>query len=101
MTKSQVVSHLAAKAGIKKKAAKTVLDELATLATQMPQGRNNQLVTPGIAKTVKVYRNPRTGRNSRNGEPIKIETNRRVNFRRASADSDEVFANLAKAFSNL
>src|ERR1035441_3161374 len=38
MTKSQIVAHLAGKAGIPKKTAAAVLEELAALATKEAQG---------------------------------------------------------------
>lgn len=101
MRKSELVSHLAAKAGIRKKAVATVLDELQTLASGKSNGRS-QVATPGLAKAVKLYRNPREGRDkgrdTGTGEIVKIETKPRPKFRRA-ATSDEVFAALAKAFS--
>ena len=100
MSKSQVVSHLAAKAGIKRRAAATVLDELATLAIQETKGRG-RFVIPGLAKAVKANRKARVRRDPRTGEPVKIATKPAVKFRRASATSDEVFANLARAFSSL
>ena len=100
MTKSQVVSHLASKAGIRKKAAAAVLEELAALATKECKS-SGQFVIPGLAKAVKVNRRARMGRNPQTGGPIKIPAKATIKFRRASAKSDEVFGTLAKAFSAL
>jgi DNA-binding protein HU-beta len=62
MTKSQVVSHLAEKAGIQKKAAAAVLEELAALATKEAKA-SGQFVIPGLGKAVKANRKARMGRN--------------------------------------
>ena len=52
MTKSQVVSHLAEHAGIQKKAAASVLEEIANLATKECK-KGGQFVIPGLGKAVK------------------------------------------------
>ena len=59
MTKSQVVSHLAEKAGIQKKAAAGVLEELVALATKEAKA-SGQFVIPGLGKAVKA--NPESAR---------------------------------------
>lgn len=100
MTKSQVVSHLAEKAGIQKKAAAAVLEEIATLATKECKS-SGQFVIPGLGKAVRANRRARMGRNPRTGGPIKIPAKSMVKLRHASADSDEVFGTLAEAFSSL
>ncbi|MGD1102991.1 MAG: HU family DNA-binding protein, partial [Terriglobia bacterium] len=46
MTKSQVVSHLAEKAGIQKKAVAGILEELVALATKEAKA-SGQFVIPG------------------------------------------------------
>ncbi|HXX22840.1 MAG TPA: HU family DNA-binding protein [Terriglobia bacterium] len=97
ISKSQVVSHLAAKAGMRKRAAPTVSGKLATLATKEHKGPRVFVV----GKAAKVYRNPHTGRAPRTGKAVEIAAKPTVKFRRASANSDEVFATLAKAFSPL
>jgi DNA-binding protein HU-beta len=89
MTKSQVVSHLAGKAGIQKKAAAAVLEEIAALATK--ECRNTgQFVIPGLGKAVKANRKARMGRNPQTGEPIKIPAKTVVKFRLAKAFKDAV-----------
>ncbi len=55
LTKSQVVAHLAEKAGIQKKAAAAVLEHLAALATKEVKG-GGQFVVPGLGKAVKAHR---------------------------------------------
>jgi DNA-binding protein HU-beta len=89
MTKSQVVAHLAEKAGIPKKTAASVLEELATLATKEAK-RSGQFVVPGLGKAVKANRKARTGRNPGTGEPIQIPAKTVVKFRLAKAFKDAV-----------
>jgi DNA-binding protein HU-beta len=89
MTKSQVVAHLAEKAGIPKKTAAAVLEELATLAMKEAK-RSGQFVVPGLGKAVKANRKARTGRNPQTGEPIQIPAKTVVKFRLAKAFKDAV-----------
>jgi DNA-binding protein HU-beta len=89
MTKSQVVAHLADKAGIHKKAAGVVLEELAGLATKECKN-SGQFVIPGLGKAVKAHRKARTGRNPQTGEPLKIPAKTVVKFRLAKAFKDAV-----------
>ncbi|MGH9404896.1 MAG: HU family DNA-binding protein [Terriglobia bacterium] len=89
MSKSQVVSHLAEKAGIQKKAAGVLLEELAGLATRECKS-GGQFVIPGLGKAVKAHRKPRTGRNPQTGEPIKIPAKTVVKFRLAKSFKDAV-----------
>jgi DNA-binding protein HU-beta len=89
MTKSQVVAHLAEKAGIPKKTAAAVLEELVTLATKEAK-RSGQFVVPGLGKAVKANRKARTGRNPQTGEPIQIPAKTVVKFRLAKAFKDAV-----------
>ena len=55
MTKAQVVSHLAEKVGLQKKAAAAVLEELVALATKEAKS-SGQFVVPGLGKAVKANR---------------------------------------------
>ncbi len=115
MTKSQVVAHLANKAGIRRKAAATVLGGLTTLATKETKSRG-QFVIPGLGKAVKANRKLRMGRNPQAGGPIRIPAKAIVKFRLAKAfkdavarpnpvtlskDAKEVFTTLADAFSRI
>jgi DNA-binding protein HU-beta len=89
MTKSQVVSHLAEKAGIQKKAAVNVLESLVALATKECKS-GGQFVIPGLGKAVKAHRKERMGRNPQTGEAIKIPAKTVVKFRLAKAFKDSV-----------
>lgn len=89
MTKSQVISHLAEKTGMQKKAAAAVLEEVANLATREAKS-SGQFVIPGIGKVVKANRKARMGRNPQTGEPIKIPAKTVVKFRLAKAFKDSV-----------
>lgn len=87
MTKSQIADHLAGKAGITKKTAVQVLDELAALAYKEAK---NTFVVPGIGKLVLANRKARMGRNPQTGEAIKIPAKRVVKFRVAKAAKDAI-----------
>jgi DNA-binding protein HU-beta len=89
LTKSQVVSHLAEKVGLQKKAAAAVLEELVALATKEAKS-SGQFVVPGLGKAVKANRKARMGRNPQTGEPIKIPAKTVVKFRLAKAFKDAV-----------
>jgi DNA-binding protein HU-beta len=89
MTKSQVVAHLADKAGIPKKTAASVLAELISLATKEAKS-SGQFVVPGLGKAVKANRKARMGRNPQTGEAIKIPAKTVVKFRLAKAFKDAV-----------
>jgi DNA-binding protein HU-beta len=89
MTKSQIVAHLAGKAGIPKKTAAAVLEELAALAAKEAKG-TGQFVVPGLGKAVKANRKARMGRNPQTGEAIKIPAKTVVKFRLAKAFKDAV-----------
>ncbi|MBZ5671381.1 MAG: HU family DNA-binding protein [Acidobacteriia bacterium] len=89
MTKSQVVAHLAEKAGIPKKTAAAVLEELVTLATKEAKS-GGQFAVPGLGKAVKANRKARMGRNPQTGETIKIPAKTVVKFRLAKAFKDAV-----------
>ncbi len=89
MTKSQVVSHLADKTGLQKKATVAVLEELVNLATKECKS-GGQFVIPGLGKAVKAHRKERMGRNPQTGEPLKIPAKTVVKFRLAKAFKDAV-----------
>ena len=89
LTKSQVVAHLAEKAGIQKKAASAVLEQLATLATKETKS-GGQFVVPGLGKAIKANRKARVGRNPQTGQPINIPARTVVKFRLAKAFKDAV-----------
>ncbi len=89
MTKSQVVSLLAEKAGLQKKATAGFLEELVNLATKETKS-GGVFVIPGLGKAVKAHRKERMGRNPQTGEPIKIPAKTVVKFRLAKAFKDAV-----------
>lgn len=87
MTKSQIAEHLANKAGVTKKTAVQMLDDLAALAYKEAK---NTFVLPGIGKLVLANRKARMGRNPQTGEAIKIPAKRVVKFRVAKAAKDAI-----------
>ena len=87
MTKSQIADHIAGKAGITKKAAGELLENLAALAYKEAK---NTFVLPGIGKLVLANRKARMGRNPQTGEAIKIPAKRVVKFRVAKAAKDAI-----------
>lgn len=89
MTKSQLSTHIAEKAGITKKAATEILNELAAVAYKEAK-KNKQFTIPGIGKLVLDRRKARMGRNPATGETIKIAAKKVVKFRVAKACKDAV-----------
>jgi len=87
MTKSQIADHIAGKAGITKKTAVQILDDLASLAYKEAK---NTFVVPGVGKLVLANRKARMGRNPQTGEAIKIPAKRVVKFRVAKAAKDAI-----------
>jgi len=87
MTKSQIADHIAGKAGITKKTAVQLLDDLAMLAYKEAK---NTFVIPGVGKLVLANRKARMGRNPQTGEAIKIPAKRVVKFRVAKAAKDAI-----------
>lgn len=87
MTKSQLADHLAGKAGITKKTAVQILDDLTAIAYKEAK---NTFTIPGIGKLVLANRKARMGRNPQTGEAIKIPAKRVVKFRVAKAAKDSI-----------
>jgi DNA-binding protein HU-beta len=87
MTKSQLVTRIAEKAGIKKKAALEILEEIVAIAYK---GSRNGFTLPGLGKLVLVNRKARMGRNPATGEAIKIPAKKVVKFRVAKAAKDAI-----------
>ena len=85
MTKAQLVTRLAEKAGVSKKQASALLDDLAAVAYKEAK---TGFTIPGIGKLVVVNRKARMGRNPATGEPIKIPAKRALKFRVAKAAKD-------------
>jgi DNA-binding protein HU-beta len=88
MTKSQVISHLADKAGLTKKQVAGLMEELQGLAVK--EAKKSGFVLPGFGKLILSNRKARMGRNPQTGEPIKIPAKRVVRFRVAKAIKDAI-----------
>lgn len=93
LTKSQVIDHLAKKAGMIKKDINSLLEEIAGLAYREAK---NTFTLPGLGKLVLVNRKARMGRNPQTGEPIKIPAKRVVKFRIAKAAKDAILGKSKK-----
>jgi len=89
MTKAQLVSHIAEKAGITKATTNSILDIIAGTAVAETK-KNGQFVFPGLGKAVKSQRKARMGRNPQTGAAIKIPAKTVVKFRVAKAFKDAV-----------
>jgi DNA-binding protein HU-beta len=89
MTKAQLVSLIAEKAGITKATANGVLEILSGTAIAETK-KNGQFIIPGIGKTVKSQRKARMGRNPQTGAAIKIPAKTVVKFRVAKAFKEAV-----------
>src|SRR5512136_2366975 len=89
MTKAQLVSLIADKAGTTKAAANDILDLIAATAVAETK-KNGQFVIPGLGKLVKSQRKARMGRNPQTGATIKIPAKTVVKFRVAKACKDAV-----------
>lgn len=89
MTKSQLMSELAAKLNVSKKDATMFVETLVEMALKNVK-LQGEFVIPGIGKLVKVHRNARMGRNPATGAEIKIPAKTVVKFRVAKAAKDAV-----------
>ncbi len=89
MTKGQIVSYLAGKFEVSKKAAACMIEEYAALAMAETK-KKGSFVLPGIGKSVLVKRKARTGRNPATGDTIKIPAKTVVKIRPAKAFKDAI-----------
>lgn len=89
LTKSQLSSSLAEKAGITKATARTVIDAIASIACEEAKEKG-EFTIPGIGKLVISNRSARTGRNPATGEVISIPARKVLKFRVAKACKDSV-----------
>jgi DNA-binding protein HU-beta len=89
MTKAQLVSQIAEKAGVTKATASEILEIISGTAVAETK-KNGQFIIPGIGKTVKSNRKARIGRNPQTGAAIKIPAKTVVKFRVAKAFKDAV-----------
>ncbi|HUS47394.1 MAG TPA: HU family DNA-binding protein [Phycisphaerae bacterium] len=85
MTKSQIMTALAARCELPKKKVIAVVDALVRLAySQVKAG----FTVPGLGKLVLVNRKARMGRNPATGQPIQIPAKTVLKFRIAKAAKD-------------
>jgi DNA-binding protein HU-beta len=89
MTKSQLISEIAAKLNATKKDVSTFIDVLSAVAYKEAK-KSGSFVLPGFGKLVKVQRKARIGRNPATGEEIKIKAKTVVKFRVAKACKDAI-----------
>jgi DNA-binding protein HU-beta len=87
MTKSRIMSALAEKLNIKKKAAAEFVAALVGLAYKEAK---NGFTIAGLGKLILVNRKERMGRNPATGEPIKILAKKMLKFRVAKAAKEAV-----------
>lgn len=89
LTKSQIASHISEAAGITKKAAAGILDQIAALAYKETK-KKGEITLPGLGKLVLQRRKARKGRNPATGQEIKIPAKKVVKFRVAKACKDSI-----------
>ncbi len=89
LTKGQIASHIAETAGLTKKAASQILNDLAALVYKETK-KKGEITLPGIGKLVLQKRKARKGRNPATGEEIRIPAKKVVKFRVAKACKDSV-----------
>jgi DNA-binding protein HU-beta len=87
MTKTQLVTQIAEKAGITKKLAIDIMEDIASIAYKEAK---NSFTLPGLGKLVLVQRKARMGRNPGTGEAINIPAKKVVKFRIAKAAKDAI-----------
>ncbi|KAF0139772.1 MAG: DNA-binding protein HU-beta [Stygiobacter sp.] len=87
MTKGQILTHMAKKSGLSKKATGEFVNELVFLAYKEAK---KGFVIPGLGKLVLVDRKARTGRNPKTGEAIQIPAKKVVKFRVAKQAKDAI-----------
>jgi len=89
ITKSQLITEIAAKLNMTKKDVSGFLDVLGSVAYKEAK-KSGSFVLPGFGKLVKVQRKARIGRNPATGEEIKIKAKTVVKFRVAKACKDAI-----------
>jgi DNA-binding protein HU-beta len=87
MTKGQILTHMAKKSGLTKKATGEFMQEVVMLAYKEAK---KGFVLPGLGKLVLVDRKARIGRNPKTGEAIQIPAKKVVKFRIAKAAKDAI-----------
>lgn len=87
MTKSELLTNLAAKTGLTKKDCASFIDTLVQMAYKEAK---KSFVLPGLGKLVVVQRKKRKGRNPATGETINIPAKKVLKFRIAKAAKDAI-----------
>jgi DNA-binding protein HU-beta len=87
MTKGQILTHMAKKSGLTKKATGEFMQEVVMLAYKEAK---KGFVLPGLGKLVLVDRKARIGRNPKTGEAIQIPAKKVVKFRIAKQAKDAI-----------
>ena len=89
LTKGQIVTHFAEKFEVSKKAAGSMIEEMAAPAIAETK-KKGAFVLPGIGKSVLVKRKARMGRNPATGKEIKIPAKTVVRIRPAKAFKEAI-----------
>jgi len=89
LTKGQIVTHFADKFEFSKKAASSIIEEMAALAISETK-KTGSFVLPGIGKLVLSKRKARKGRNPATGEEIRIPAKTVVKMRIAKACKEAI-----------
>jgi len=89
LTQTEIVNRLAESSGLKKTEVKSLLEEMASLATSEVQ-KNGEFTVPGFGKLKKTHRKARDGRNPATGAVIKIPAKTTVKFSIGKAMKDAV-----------
>ena len=89
MTKSQLVQKLADAAGLTKKQADAVLQELVSMTVTTVR-KGDPVKIPGLGTFRKVQTKARMGRNPQTGDAIKIPARKKVRFSVAKTFKDSV-----------
>jgi DNA-binding protein HU-beta len=89
VTKNQIVTHFAEKFELSKKAASSIIDEMAMLAIAETK-KAGAFTFPGVGKLVLVKRKARKGRNPATGEEINIPAKTVVKMRIAKSCKEAI-----------
>ena len=87
MTKGELLTYMAKKSGLSKKATGEFIQELVALSYKEAK---KAFVLPGLGKLVLVDRKARLGRNPKTGETIQIPAKKVVKFRIAKQAKDAI-----------
>ena len=87
MTKGELLTYMAKKSGLSKKATGEFIQEFVVLAYKEAK---KAFVIPGLGKLVLVDRKARMGRNPKTGEAIQIPAKKVVKFRIAKQAKDAI-----------